>query len=139
MNNDIHEGDVIIIRYVGPKGAPGMPEMLQASSLIVGKGLDDKVALLTDGRFSGGSHGLVVGHMSPEAQDGGPVALVEEGDTITIDSKKKEITLDVSDEELEHRKQNWIAPPLYKKGVLGKYAHIVSSASKGAVTDFRHK
>lgn len=139
MNDDIQEGDVIIIRYEGPKGAPGMPEMLQASSLIVGKGMDDKVALLTDARFSGGSHGLVVGHISPEAQDGGPVALVEEGDIVTIDSEKKEISVDVSDENLEYRKQNWVAPPLHKKGVLGKYAHIVSSASKGAVTDFKHQ
>ncbi|WP_269411696.1 dihydroxy-acid dehydratase [Lentibacillus daqui] len=139
MNDEINDGDVVIIRYVGPKGAPGMPEMLTASSLIVGKGMDDKVALLTDGRFSGGSHGLVVGHISPEAQDGGPIAFVEEGDIITIDSGKKEITMDISDEEMERRKQAWVAPPLYKKGILGKYAHNVSCASKGAVTDYKNR
>lgn len=139
MNDEINEGDVIIIRYVGPKGAPGMPEMLSTSSIISGKGIDEKVALLTDGRFSGGSHGLVVGHISPEAQDGGPIAFVEEGDIVAIDSTKKEISMDVSDEELEKRKHDWVAPTLYKKGVLGKYAHTVSSAAKGAVTDFRHQ
>lgn len=137
MNNEINDGDVIIIRYVGPKGGPGMPEMLSISSIIVGKGMDEKVALLTDGRFSGGTHGLVVGHISPEAQDGGPIAFVKEGDLVTIDSEKKEISMDVSDEELKRRKQDWVAPPLYKKGILGKYAHNVSCSSKGAVTDFR--
>lgn len=137
MNNEINDGDVIIIRYVGPKGGPGMPEMLSISSIIVGKGMDEKVALLTDGRFSGGTHGLVVGHISPEAQDGGPVAFVKEGDMVTIDSSEKEISMDVSDEELERRKQEWVAPPLYKKGILGKYAHNVSCSSMGAVTDFR--
>ncbi|MFD1848715.1 dihydroxy-acid dehydratase [Oceanobacillus bengalensis] len=136
LNNEINEGDVIIIRYVGPKGGPGMPEMLSISSILVGKGLDEKVALLTDGRFSGGTHGLVVGHIAPEAQDGGPVALVEEGDMVTIDSDKREISFDVTDVELEARKKDWVAPPLYRKGVLGKYAHNVSCASKGAVTDF---
>ncbi|MBT2215641.1 dihydroxy-acid dehydratase [Virgibacillus dakarensis] len=137
MNNEINDGDVIIIRYVGPKGGPGMPEMLSISSIIVGKGMDEKVALLTDGRFSGGTHGLVVGHISPEAQDGGPIAFVKEGDLVTIDSEKKEISMDVSDEEMKRRKQDWVAPPLYKKGILGKYAHNVSCSSKGAVTDFR--
>ncbi|MGY0692020.1 dihydroxy-acid dehydratase [Virgibacillus sp. FSP13] len=136
MNNEINDGDVIIIRYVGPKGGPGMPEMLSISSIIVGKGMDEKVALLTDGRFSGGTHGLVVGHISPEAQDGGPVAFVEEGDLVTIDSEKKEISMDVSEEVLESRRKNWTAPPLYKKGILGKYAHNVSCSSKGAVTDY---
>ncbi|GAA0590730.1 dihydroxy-acid dehydratase [Virgibacillus siamensis] len=135
--NKINEGDVLVIRYVGPKGGPGMPEMLSISSLLVGKGLGEKVALLTDGRFSGGTHGLVVGHMAPEAQDGGPVAFLQEGDMVTIDSNKKEISMDVSDEELERRKANWTAPPLYKKGALGKYAHMVSCSSKGAVTDFK--
>ncbi|WP_077328306.1 dihydroxy-acid dehydratase [Virgibacillus siamensis] len=135
--NKIKEGDVLVIRYVGPKGGPGMPEMLSISSLLVGKGLGEKVALLTDGRFSGGTHGLVVGHMAPEAQDGGPVAYLREGDMVTIDSDLKEISMDVSDEELERRKKEWTAPPLYKKGVLGKYAHTVSCSSKGAVTDFK--
>src|SRR5699024_614125 len=134
--NKIQEGDVLVIRYVGPKGGPGMPEMLSVSSLLVGKGMGEKVALLTDGRFSGGTHGLVVGHIAPEAQDGGPIAFLEEGDNVTIDSEKKEITADVSEDELKQRKQDWSAPPLYKKGVLGKYAHNVSCSSKGAVTDF---
>lgn len=137
MDNKINEGDVLVIRYVGPKGGPGMPEMLSISSILVGKGLGEKVALLTDGRFSGGTHGLVVGHIAPEAQDGGPIAFLKEGDMVTIDSDKKEISMDVSDAELENRRASWVAPPLYKKGVLGKYAHNVSSSSKGAVTDFK--
>ncbi|MBP1970714.1 dihydroxy-acid dehydratase [Virgibacillus natechei] len=137
MDNKINEGDVLVIRYVGPKGGPGMPEMLSISSILVGKGLGEKVALLTDGRFSGGTHGLVVGHIAPEAQDGGPIAFLKEGDMVTIDSDKKEISMDVSDAELENRRASWVAPALYKKGVLGKYAHNVSSSSKGAVTDFK--
>lgn len=139
MENKIKDGDVIIIRYVGPKGGPGMPEMLSISAILVGKGMDEKVALLTDGRFSGGTHGLVVGHIAPEAQSGGPVAVVEEGDMVTIDSDKKEISVDLSEEELNKRFENWVAPPLYSKGVLGKYAHNVSCSSKGAVTDFLNK
>jgi len=136
LNDEINEGDVLIIRYVGPKGGPGMPEMLSISSILVGKGLGEKVALLTDGRFSGGTHGLVVGHITPEAQVGGPISLLEEGDIVTIDSEKQEISVTVSDEELEKRRQKWEAPPLYSKGVLGKYAHNVSCASIGAVTDY---
>ncbi|QGH33040.1 dihydroxy-acid dehydratase [Gracilibacillus salitolerans] len=136
MNNEINEGDVLVIRYVGPKGGPGMPEMLSISAILVGKGLGQKVALLTDGRFSGGTHGLVVGHIAPEAQTGGPIAFLEEGDMVTIDSEKKEISMDVADEELEKRRANWKAPELYKRGVLGKYAHNVSCSSQGAVTDF---
>ncbi|PWU67997.1 dihydroxy-acid dehydratase [Gracilibacillus dipsosauri] len=136
MNNEIKEGDVLVICYVGPKGGPGMPEMLSISAILVGKGLGQKVALLTDGRFSGGTHGLVVGHIAPEAQVGGPIGLLEEGDMVTIDSELKEITMDVSDEELEKRRANWKAPELYKRGVLGKYAHNVSCSSQGAVTDF---
>ncbi|MCG1008594.1 dihydroxy-acid dehydratase [Salinicoccus sp. ID82-1] len=139
LNNKINEGDVLVIRYVGPKGGPGMPEMLSISSLLVGKGLGEKVALLTDGRFSGGTHGLVVGHIAPEAQSGGPIALLKEGDTVTIDSTKKEISCDVSEEEFERRRSQWQAPPLYKKGVLGKYAHNVTCASEGAVTDYLNK
>ncbi|TMN21529.1 dihydroxy-acid dehydratase [Lentibacillus cibarius] len=134
--NEIQEGDVLVIRYVGPKGGPGMPEMLSVSSLLVGKGLGEKVALLTDGRFSGGTHGLVVGHIAPEAQTGAPIALLQEGDSVTIDSEKKEISAAISEDEFARRKAEWIAPPLYKKGVLGKYAHNVSCSSKGAVTDF---
>jgi dihydroxy-acid dehydratase len=136
MNNDIVEGDVVIVRYVGPKGGPGMPEMLSLSSLIVGKGLGEKVALLTDGRFSGGTHGLVVGHIAPEAQEGGPVALVQTGDTVVIDQDTKEITMKVDDAELKAREEALEMRPLHSKGVLGKYAHIVRSSSLGAVTDF---
>ncbi|AQQ52410.1 dihydroxy-acid dehydratase [Planococcus lenghuensis] len=136
MANEINDGDVLVIRYVGPKGGPGMPEMLSISAILVGKGKGESVALLTDGRFSGGTHGLVVGHIAPEAQAGGPIALVQEGDQVTIDSDKREISMDVSDAELEERRKNWTAPPLYRKGVLGKYAHNVSCSSKGAVTDF---
>lgn len=139
VNNKIKEGDVLVIRYVGPKGGPGMPEMLSISAILVGKGLGEKVALLTDGRFSGGTHGLVVGHIAPEAQDGGPIAFLEEGDMVTIDSTKKEISFAITEAALQKRKQHWTAPPLYKKGVLGKYAHNVSCSSLGAVTDFLDK
>ncbi|GGM40809.1 dihydroxy-acid dehydratase [Paraliobacillus quinghaiensis] len=135
MDNQINEGDVLVIRNVGPKGGPGMPEMLSISAILVGKGMGEKVALLTDGRFSGGTHGLVVGHIAPEAQVGGPIAYLQEGDQVMIDSDLQEITMYVSDEEIEKRKQSWTAPPLYKKGILGKYAHTVSCSSKGAVTD----
>ncbi len=113
-----------------------MPEMLSLSSMIVGKGQGDKVALLTDGRFSGGTYGLVVGHIAPEAQDGGPIAYLRTGDLVTVDQDTKEITMHVSDQEIEDRKKTTVIPPLYSRGVLGKYAHTVSSASKGAVTDF---
>lgn len=135
LNDEINDGDVLIIRYVGPKGGPGMPEMLSISSILVGKGLGESVALLTDGRFSGGTHGLVVGHITPEAQSGGPIAFLEEGDIVTIDADKQEISVALSDEELTKRREKWEAPPLYSKGVLGKYAHNVSCASLGAVTD----
>ena len=139
MNNEIKEGDVLVIRYVGPKGGPGMPEMLSISSILVGKGLGEKVALLTDGRFSGGTHGLVVGHIAPEAQSGGNIALLENDDIVVIDSDTQEITMKVSDEELEKRRNTWEAPPLYTKGVLGKYAHNVSCSSRGAVTDYYNR
>ncbi len=139
MANEINDGDVLIIRYVGPKGGPGMPEMLSISAILVGKGMDEKVALLTDGRFSGGTHGLVVGHIAPEAQTGGPIALLKEGDIVTIDSELQEISMAVSTEELAQRRKEWTAPPLYKKGVLGKYAHNVSCSSKGAVTDYLNR
>ena len=139
MANEINEGDVLVIRYVGPKGGPGMPEMLSISAILVGKGMGEKVALITDGRFSGGTHGLVVGHIAPEAQVGGPIALLKDGDIVTIDSDKQEISMNVSDAELEERAKEWVAPPLYKKGVLGKYAHNVSCSSKGAVTDFLNR
>ena len=136
LNDDIKPGDVVVIRYAGPKGAPGMPEMLSASSILVGKGLGESVALVTDGRFSGGSHGLVIGHAAPESMVGGPMALLEENDTVTIDAENLEISFDVSDEELERRSQQWQAPPSKAtRGTLAKYAKLVSSASKGAITD----
>ncbi|GGK14522.1 dihydroxy-acid dehydratase [Caldalkalibacillus thermarum] len=136
LNDQIKPGDVIVIRYAGPKGGPGMPEMLSISGILIGKGLGKDVGLLTDGRFSGGTHGLVVGHVAPEAQVGGPIALLKEGDMITIDSEKQELSVAVSDEEFAERRKQWQAPPLkHSKGILAKYARLVSSASKGAVTD----
>jgi dihydroxy-acid dehydratase len=136
LGNKINSGDIIIIRYAGPKGGPGMSEMLSITAIIVGKGLGEEVALITDGRFSGGTHGFVVGHVSPEAQVGGPIALLKEGDLITIDSETQELSVDVSDEEMAARRQNWSEPPLrYSRGILNKYARLVSSAAKGAVTD----
>ena len=135
-NGLIKKGDVVIIRYEGPKGAPGMPEMLKPTSSIMGAGLGKDVALITDGRFSGGSHGFVVGHVAPEAQVGGNIALVENGDIIAIDAENNTINIEISDEELARRKKNWIAPKLkFDRGVLYKYARTVSSASKGCVTD----
>ncbi len=135
LNNEIHPGDVIVIRYVGPKGGPGMAEMLSITAIVVGKGLGEKVGLITDGRFSGGTHGLVVGHISPEAQVGGPIALIKEGDMITIDSEAQVLAVDLSSEEFDERLKNWSAPEQHLKGVLAKYARSVSSASKGAITD----
>lgn len=135
-NGDVKKGDVVIIRYEGPKGAPGMPEMLKPTSSIMGAGLGKEVALITDGRFSGGSHGFVVGHVSPEAQVGGNIALVENGDIIAIDAVNNTIDIEISDEELEKRRALWKAPELkIKRGSLYKYAKSVSSASKGCVTD----
>jgi dihydroxy-acid dehydratase len=132
----IKKGDVIIIRYEGPKGGPGMPEMLTPTSAIMGAGLGADVALITDGRFSGGSHGFIVGHVTPEAQDGGPIALVENGDIITIDADKNEISVNVSDGDLASRKQKWTAPPFKAtRGTLYKYIKNVKSASEGCVTD----
>ncbi|ANV86581.1 dihydroxy-acid dehydratase [Picosynechococcus sp. PCC 7117] len=129
-------GDVVIVRYEGPKGGPGMREMLAPTSAIIGAGLGDSVGLITDGRFSGGTYGLVVGHVAPEAFVGGNIALVEEGDSITIDAHEKLLQINVSDEELVKRRAAWKPrEPRYKRGVLGKYAKIVSSSSKGAVTD----
>jgi dihydroxy-acid dehydratase len=132
----IQKGDVIVIRYEGPKGGPGMPEMLTPTSAIMGAGLGSDVALLTDGRFSGGSHGFIVGHITPEAQEGGPLALVEDGDAITIDADQNRLDVAVTDEELERRRVHWTAPP-YKAthGTLYKYIKNVRSASEGCVTD----
>jgi dihydroxy-acid dehydratase len=132
----IQAGDVIVIRYEGPRGGPGMPEMLTPTSMLMGAGLGADVALITDGRFSGGSHGFLIGHVVPEAQDGGPIALIADGDIITIDAKKGVIDLEVSDEELERRRAHWTAPPLKAtRGTLAKYIRCVSSASLGCITD----
>jgi dihydroxy-acid dehydratase len=132
----INKGDVIIIRYEGPKGGPGMPEMLTPTSAIMGAGLGADVALITDGRFSGGSHGFIVGHVTPEAQVGGPIALVKTGDKITLDAEANTITVDVSDEEFERRRKEWTAPPFKAvRGTLHKYIKLVKSASEGCVTD----
>jgi len=132
----VNKGDVVVIRYEGPKGGPGMPEMLKPTAAIMGAGLGKDVALITDGRFSGGTHGFVVGHITPEAQEGGNIALIENGDTITIDAIKNTIILDVEDNELIKRKNKWVEPKLKVGfGSLYKYAKTVSSASKGCVTD----
>jgi dihydroxy-acid dehydratase len=132
----VKKGDVVVIRYEGPKGGPGMPEMLKPTAAIMGAGLGKDVALITDGRFSGGTHGFVVGHISPEAQDGGTIALIENGDVITIDAETNAINVDVSTDELAKRKESWVQPELkFKKGVLYKYARSVSSAAQGCVTD----
>lgn len=136
LKGEVQKGEVIVIRYVGPKGGPGMPEMLSPTSAVMGKGLGQDVALITDGRFSGGSHGFVVGHVTPEAFDGGPIALVKTGDIISINAETAEMTLKVDDAELATRKAAWVRPaPNYTRGTLAKYAKTVSSASEGAVTD----
>jgi dihydroxy-acid dehydratase len=135
-NGEVAKGDVVVIRYVGPKGGPGMPEMLKPTSLIMGAGLGKSVALITDGRFSGGTHGFVVGHITPEAQDGGAIGILITGDTIRISAEDNSINVLISDEELAKRKALWIQPALkHNKGILYKYAKTVSSASKGCVTD----
>ncbi|MBD2516582.1 dihydroxy-acid dehydratase [Nostoc sp. FACHB-973] len=132
----IQAGDILVVRYEGPKGGPGMREMLAPTSAIIGAGLGDAVGLITDGRFSGGTYGMVVGHVAPEAAVGGAIALVEEGDSITIDAPARSLQLNISDEELARRRANWQPPaPRYTKGVLAKYAKLVSSSSVGAVTD----
>jgi dihydroxy-acid dehydratase len=133
---EIEAGSVVVIRYEGPKGGPGMPEMLTPTSALMGVGLGDKVALLTDGRFSGGSHGFIIGHVTPEAQEGGPIALVRNGDRISIDAKKRRMDLEVSDDELAARRAAWTAPPLKAtRGTLYKYIKNVKPASEGCVTD----
>ncbi len=133
---EIKEGQVIVIRNEGPKGGPGMAEMLKPTSAIMGAGLGDKVALITDGRFSGGTHGFVVGHITPEAFDGGPIAFVKDGDHITLDAATREITLNISDAEMAERRANWVQPaPKFTRGVLGKYIRSVKPADEGCVTD----
>ena len=135
-SDGIGPGDVIVIRYEGPKGGPGMPEMLTPTSVIRGAGLGSEVALITDGRFSGGSHGFIIGHVTPEAQEGGPIALVEDGDTITVDASARTIEIEVEPDELQRRRSAWVAPPLKAtRGTLAKYIRTVSSASMGCVTD----
>jgi dihydroxy-acid dehydratase len=136
LDGRIRKGHVVVIRYEGPQGGPGMREMLSPTSAIMGKGLGRDVALITDGRFSGGSHGFVVGHITPEAYTGGPLALVKNGDEISIDAEKRTLDLHVSAAELKRRQQAWKQPrPRYTRGVLGKYARQVGPASKGAITD----
>jgi dihydroxy-acid dehydratase len=132
----IQPGDVVVIRYEGPVGGPGMREMLAPTAAIIGEGLGDSVALITDGRFSGGTYGMVVGHVAPEAAVGGVIALVEEGDSITVDAHQLRLDLNVDPAELDRRRATWVPPvPRYTTGVLGKYARLVSSSSLGAVTD----
>jgi len=136
MAKKIKPGDVIVIRYEGPKGGPGMPEMLAPTSALIGQGLGESVGLITDGRFSGGTWGMVVGHVAPEAYVGGTIALIEEGDSITIDSRQLCIQVNVSDDELTRRRARWHPPaPRYTRGVLAKYLQLVSTASLGAITD----
>jgi len=136
LDRKINAGDVVVIRYEGPRGGPGMREMLSPTSALIGEGLGDSVGLITDGRFSGGTYGMVVGHVAPEAYVGGTIALVQEGDSITIDAEQRLLQLNVSDEELAKRRATWQPPePRYSRGVLAKYAKLVSTASKGAITD----
>ena len=133
---EIQKGDVIVIRYEGPKGGPGMPEMLTPTSAVMGAGLGKDVALITDGRFSGGSHGFIVGHITPEAQEGGPIALIRTGDRITIDADKNLLAVDLSDTELSRRRDAWKMPPFKAtRGTLAKYIRLVKNASYGCVTD----
>lgn len=135
LEGHVNAGDVIVIRYEGPRGGPGMREMLSPTAAIMGRGLGDSVALITDGRFSGGSHGFVVGHVTPEASEGGPLALVEDGDRIVIDAHDRTIDLDVDEATLASRRKNWERPSGPHRGVLAKYARLVASASEGAITD----
>jgi len=136
IGKTVKKGDVIVIRYEGPKGAPGMPEMLKPTGAVIGAGLGKDVALITDGRFSGGSHGFVVGHITPEAQEGGTIALIEDGDIITIDATRNSIQVELSETEIQNRRKKWEKPPYkYTKGILGKYIKLVSSASDGCITD----
>ena len=135
-NGNVKKGDVVVIRYEGPKGGPGMPEMLKPTSALMGAGLGKDVALITDGRFSGGTHGFVVGHVVPEAQEGGPLALVKDGDIISIDADKNLIDVDISTDELKSRRKKWVKPPhKFSKGIMAKYVNNVSNASEGCITD----
>ena len=132
----VQKGDVVVIRYVGPKGGPGMPEMLKPTSIIIGAGLGADVAFITDGRFSGGTHGFVVGHVTPEAYMGGPIGLIKDGDIITINAETLEINVNLSDEEFEERRKTWKNKDMsHLKGTLKKYIQLVSTASEGCITD----
>jgi dihydroxy-acid dehydratase len=136
LKRSIRPGDIVVIRYEGPRGGPGMREMLAPTSALIGEGLGDTVGLITDGRFSGGTYGMVVGHVAPEAAVGGPIGLVQEGDAITIDADRNLIELNVPADELARRKALWKEPaPRYTKGIMAKYRLLVKSASEGAVTD----
>lgn len=136
LDGEVQEGEVVVIRGEGPRGGPGMREMLKPTSAIIGKGLGKSVALITDGRFSGGSHGFVIGHVTPEAYEGGPIGLVKNGDKISINAETREVTLHISDEEMENRRKSWVKPePKYKTGALAKFAKLAAGADKGAVTD----
>ena len=136
LDGRIKAGDVMVLRHLGPKGAPGMPEMLAPTSALIGAGLGESVGLITDGRFSGGTWGMVVGHVAPEAAVGGPIGLIREGDSVTIDAHQRVLNLNVSDAELAQRKAQWTAPAArYTRGVLAKFRRLSSSASKGAVLD----
>jgi len=136
LGDRIRPGDVLVLRYLGPRGGPGMPEMLAPTSALVGRGLGESVGLVTDGRFSGGTWGMVVGHVAPEAYEGGPIALVQEGDPITIDAHRQLLQLDVGDDELAKRRRAWCQPPpRYRSGVLAKFARLARPAREGAVTD----
>jgi dihydroxy-acid dehydratase len=136
MAKQIRPGDVVVIRYEGPKGGPGMQEMLAPTSALIGQGLGESVGLLTDGRFSGGTWGMVVGHVAPEAYEGGTIALIEEGDSITIDAHRLLLQLNVADDVIARRRAKWVRPaPRYTRGLLAKYMRLVSTASRGAVTD----
>ena len=135
LANKINPGDVLVLRYLGPRGGPGMPEMLAPTAALIGKGLGESVGLITDGRFSGGTWGMVVGHVTPEAFEGGTIALVQEGDSITIDAHRQLIQLNVPDDEIARRRAAWVRPaPRYTRGVLAKFAALAQPASKGAVT-----
>jgi dihydroxy-acid dehydratase len=138
IGKNIHAGDVVVIRYEGPRGGPGMREMLGVTGALVGEGLGDSVGLLTDGRFSGATHGLMAGHVAPEAARGGPIAAIADGDTVVFDIEKRRLDVELSDAEIQKRLTKWREPePRYKSGVFAKYAALVSSASEGAITRAR--
>ena len=135
LNGRIRANDVMVIRYEGPRGGPGMREMLAVTGALIGAGLGDSVALMTDGRFSGATHGFMVGHVAPEAAAGGPIAALRDGDTIVFDGENRQLDVELSDEEIQARLEDWVAPkPAYETGVMAKYAKLVSSAAQGAVT-----